>query len=82
MPPPPDVTAVAATLRRAGCVFAEDEARLLIDAARTPGDLADSVRRRAAGEPLEHVLGWTEFRGLRILLAPGVFVPRDRKSVV
>lgn len=80
MPPPPDVTAVAATLRRAGCVFAEDEARLLFDAARTPGDLADSVRRRAAGEPLEHVLGWTEFRGLRIHVAPGVFVPRRRSE--
>ncbi|MDM7489753.1 putative protein N(5)-glutamine methyltransferase [Rhodococcus sp. CSLK01-03] len=80
MPPPPDVTAVAATLRRAGCVFAEDEARLLIDAGRTPGDLADSVRRRAAGEPLEHVLGWTEFRGLRIHVAPGVFVPRRRSE--
>lgn len=80
MPPPPDVTAVAATLRRAGCVFAEDEARLLIDAARTPGDLADSVRRRAAGEPLEHVLGWTEFRGLRIHVTPGVFVPRRRSE--
>ncbi|RIK01123.1 MAG: putative protein N(5)-glutamine methyltransferase [Acidobacteria bacterium] len=80
MPPPPDVTAVAATLRRAGCVFAEDEARLLIDAARTPGDLADSVRRRAGGEPLEHVLGWTEFRGLRIHVTPGVFVPRRRSE--
>ena len=34
--------------------------------------------RRAAGQPLEHVLGWAEFRGLRISVDPGVFVPRRR----
>jgi release factor glutamine methyltransferase len=36
------------------------------------------VDRRAAGLPLEHVLGWAEFCGLRIAVAPGVFVPRRR----
>src|SRR5581483_7757862 len=36
------------------------------------------VGRRAAGEPLEQVLGWAEFCGLRIAVAPGVFVPRRR----
>jgi release factor glutamine methyltransferase len=36
------------------------------------------VDRRAAGEPLEHVLGWAKFCGLRITVAPGVFVPRRR----
>ncbi|MEO7196621.1 MAG: putative protein N(5)-glutamine methyltransferase [Pseudonocardiaceae bacterium] len=65
-------------LRAAGCVFAEDEARLLISAARTPADLAAMVDRRAAGLPLEHVLGWAEFYGLRIAVDPGVFVPRRR----
>jgi release factor glutamine methyltransferase len=34
--------------------------------------------RRAAGQPLEQVVGWAEFCGLRIALAPGVFVPRRR----
>jgi release factor glutamine methyltransferase len=67
-----------ARLRAAGCVFAEDEARLLISAARTPDDLAAMVDRRAAGVPLEHVLGWAEFCGLRIAVDPGVFVPRRR----
>src|SRR5215471_631751 len=65
-------------LRAAGCVFAEDEARLLISAARTPAGLAAMVDRRAAGEPLEHVLGWAEFCGLRIAVDPGVFIPRRR----
>jgi release factor glutamine methyltransferase len=69
---------IAGTLRAAGCVFAEDEARLLISAARTPADLAIMVDRRAAGLPLEYVLGWAEFCGLRIAVDPGVFRPRPR----
>ena len=69
---------VAARLRAAGCVFAEDEARLLISAALTPADLTAMVDRRASGMPLEHVLGWAEFCGLRIAVDPGVFVPRRR----
>jgi release factor glutamine methyltransferase len=69
---------VVARLRAAGCVFAEDEARLLIASARTPDELSAMVERRAAGLPLEQVLGWAEFCGLRIAVAPGVFVPRRR----
>jgi len=69
---------IVTRLRSAGCVFAEDEARLLISAARTPADLAAMVDRRAAGLPLEHVLGWAEFCGLRMAVDPGVFVPRRR----
>jgi release factor glutamine methyltransferase len=65
-------------LRAAGCVFAEDEAGLLIAAASTPAELAAMVSRRAAGLPLEHVAGWAEFRDLRIAVGPGVFVPRRR----
>jgi release factor glutamine methyltransferase len=65
-------------LRAAGCVFAEDEARMLMDAARTPAALDAMVSRRAAGLPLEQVLGWAEFCGLRITVAPGAFVPRRR----
>ena len=73
---------VTAALRAAGCVFAEDEARLLIDSARSPADLATRVARRVAGEPLEHVLGWAEFCGLRIAVGAGVFVPRRRTELL
>jgi len=69
-------------LRAAGCVFAEDEARLLIEAARTPADLVAMVQRREAGLPLEHILGWAEFCGLRIAVDPGVFVPRHRTELL
>ena len=73
-----DRAAAVTRLRAAGCVFAEDEARLLVSAAQTPAGLAAMVDRRAAGQPLEHVLGWAEFCGLRIAVDPGVFIPRRR----
>jgi release factor glutamine methyltransferase len=38
------------------------------------------VARRVAGQPLEYVLGWVEFAGLRIAVEPGVFVPRRRTA--
>jgi len=76
-PPPPDVVG---RLRAAGCVFAEDEARLIAAQATTTRELDALVARRVAGEPLEQVLGWAEFCGLRITMAPGVFVPRRRTA--
>jgi release factor glutamine methyltransferase len=65
-------------LRAAGCVFAEDEAALLVEAAASPDDLVAMVDQRVAGLPLEHVVGWADFCGLRIAVAAGVFVPRRR----
>ena len=69
---------IVSRLRAAGCVFAEDEARLLLSTARTPEELGAMVDQRVAGLPLEQVLGWAEFCGLRITVTPGVFVPRRR----
>jgi release factor glutamine methyltransferase len=69
---------IVARLRAAGCVFAEDEARLLLATARSPEELDSMVERRAAGLPLEQVLGWAQFCGLRIAVDSGVFVPRRR----
>lgn len=92
MPPlsPADLTgpakltlaAVVAVLREAGCVFAEDEAKLLLDDAAGPVELARNVERRAAGVPLEHIVGWAEFADLRIEVDPGVFVPRRRTQLL
>jgi release factor glutamine methyltransferase len=75
---PSSFSSVVSTLRAAGCVFAEDEAALLVAGSATPADLAVLVDRRVAGLPLEHVLGWAGFCGLRIAVDPGVFVPRRR----
>jgi release factor glutamine methyltransferase len=77
-PPSLSEAAIVTTLRAAGCVFAEDEARLLVAETRTPAELTDMVERRVAGLPLEQILGWAEFCGLRIAVDPTVFVPRRR----
>jgi release factor glutamine methyltransferase len=69
-------------LRSAGCVFAEEEAELLIAEAADPAHLARMLAERVQGTPLEHVLGWAEFAGLRILVDPGVFVPRQRTMLL
>ncbi|MEY9906173.1 release factor glutamine methyltransferase [Catenulispora sp. MAP12-49] len=75
---------VVARLRAAGCVFAEDEAEVLLQAVKEDVEpswrLAELVGRRCAGEPLEHVVGWAGFCGLRIGVGPGVFVPRRRSE--
>ena len=74
------LASVIAELRAAGCVFAEDEAALLIEAASSPAELRQLLDRRVSGIPLEHLLGWVKFSGLRISLDVGVFVPRQRTA--
>ena len=69
-------------LRAAGCVFAEEEALVLQAEARTAGHLELMVARRVAGEPLEQIVGWAEFCGIRIAVTPGVFVPRRRTEAL
>ena len=73
-------SALVARLWTAGCVFAEDEADLLLSSAGSADELMAMVERRTTGLPLEHVLGWAEFCGLRVSVDPGVFVPRRRTA--
>jgi release factor glutamine methyltransferase len=63
-------------------VYAEEEAELLTEAAESPAGLDALVARRVAGEPLEYVVGWAAFAGLRIIVEPGVFVPRRRTEAL
>ena len=72
---------VVLRLRAAGVVFAEEEAALLVEAAPDPG-LEALVARRVAGEPLEPLLGWAGFDGLRVPVDPHVFVPRRRTELL
>jgi release factor glutamine methyltransferase len=76
------MAAVTERLRTAGCVFAEEEAALLAGAADSPEALRTMVDQRVAGLPLEHIVGWAEFCGIRIALEPGVFVPRRRSELL
>ncbi|MGY2700695.1 putative protein N(5)-glutamine methyltransferase [Nocardioides sp. HB32] len=77
-----DADVLTATLRAAGCVFAEEEAALLLREAADEDALAAMVARRVGGEPLEQVVGYAEFCGLRIAVARGVFVPRQRSRAL
>lgn len=82
IPEPDREQIVTRRLRAAGCVFAEDEARLLLDEAADGDALESMVADRVAGRPLEQVLGWAAFAGRRIVVEPGVFVPRRRTELV
>ncbi len=76
--PSADLGEIISRLRAAGCVFAEDEAALIAETARDAAELDAMIVRRVSGEPLEYVVGWASFRGLRIAVDPGVFIPRRR----
>lgn len=78
--PPPGW--LVARLRAAGCVFAEEEAAILVEAATSPAELSAMADRRVDGLPLEHVVGRVEFAGRRILVDVGVFVPRRRSELL
>ncbi len=82
LPPPDPRDDVVDRLRAAGCVFAEEEAGLLREAAPTPAALAALVDERTAGVPLEQLLGWVDFHGLRLHVGRGVFVPRRRTRLL
>ena len=58
---------------------------LAADAALPPALAARfeaAVRRRAGREPLQRILGWEAFRGLRIRLTGDVFVPRPETEAL
>ena len=59
-------------------MFAEQEAALLVAEAIDDAHLELMVARRVAGDPLEQIVGWAEFDGIRFVVEPGVFVPRHR----
>lgn len=50
----------------------------MLDAATSESQLEAMVTQRVAGRPLEHILGWVQFCGLKIAIDEGVFVPRQR----
>jgi release factor glutamine methyltransferase len=70
-------------LAAAGCIAAEEEASMLLEAAAGDGGRLESfVRRREAGEPVEWIAGWAPFCGLRVRMQTGVYVPRAQTEVL
>lgn len=81
-PDPAEIVHLVARLRAAGCVWAEEEVALLVREAVTPSGLEALVARREQGVPLEVVVGWADFAGVRVPIEPGVFVPRSRSALL
>jgi release factor glutamine methyltransferase len=72
-----DRASVIQILTEAGCVAASEEAYELIEAAAgDPGTLDDLVARRRRGKPVAWLTGSVTFCGIKLLVAPGVYVPR------
>lgn len=74
--------ALVSRLRAAGCVFAEEEAALLLRQATDADELERMVAERVSGTPLEYVLGWADFAGIHVPVDAGVFVPRPRSELL
>ena len=74
-PPRPDV-ALVERLAAAGCVAAHEEATELTAAAPRRGVPEEWIARRERGEPLQWIVGSTEFCGRRLRIDTGVYVPR------
>ena len=90
-----EVRSASARLAAAGVASPEGDARLLAEhVLGRPVLLADGadagfrpayrglVGRRAAREPLQHILGVMWFRGLELASRPGVFIVRPETEVV
>ena len=72
-----DRVLVTQMLTAAGCIAAREEADELIQAAAgDPDVLDDLVSRRTNGEPIAWLTGAVTFCGVRLFVAPGVYVPR------
>jgi release factor glutamine methyltransferase len=69
-------------------VLGVDRFRLYVDACPRPVAAADRdrfqalVERRAAHEPVQHLLGFEDFHGLRLRVTPDVLVPRPETEAL
>jgi release factor glutamine methyltransferase len=74
---------VVARLEAAGCVAAIEEAAMLSERAGCDdGVLEAMLRRREGGEPVEWIVGWAPFCGLRVGIRAGVYVPRAQTELL
>jgi release factor glutamine methyltransferase len=96
-PAPDAIRAAAETLTAAGLPSPRPDAEQLaahvlgVPRAQLPlarfdatllATFSELVERRAAREPLQHLLGTAGFRHLELMVGPGVFVPRPETEVV
>ena len=73
---------ISARLRRADIPNARLEARWLLGDAPDEATLAEWVRRREAGEPLQYVEGFAFFMGRRFQVDERVLIPRPDTEIL
>ena len=73
---------ITRALAVAGSVDPKGEAHVLLEAAEGAGAIDDLVGRRLNGEPLAWIAGWAWFCDVRVLVDPGVFVPRPHTEAL
>lgn len=44
--------------------------------------IRQAVERRIAGEPVQYIVGWTEFCGLKLVVSPSVLIPRPETEIL
>ena len=73
----------------AACLFEKDTGLRRSELALRPAEscpgletLWRDIDRRAAGEPLQYILGEWEFMGLRFFVGPGVLIPRPETELL
>ncbi len=85
-----------AVLRDAGVAAPAHDAQALlahvlgVDRMRLPDELSDQdvlgfsavIARRAAREPLQHIIGRAAFRHVEVEVGPGVFIPRPETEIL
>jgi release factor glutamine methyltransferase len=66
-------------------ILSVSRSRLLLVSSVSPTDLAEFeslVERRAAREPLQHIVGTAPFLDLSLAVGPGVFIPRPETEIL
>lgn len=68
-------------------VLGKTRTRLLMDALDSVGTVEQTqfqelLERRVAGEPVQYLLGHTEFMGREFIITPDVLIPRDDTAVL
>jgi release factor glutamine methyltransferase len=58
------------------------EAQWIVEAAADETSAVKMARRRSKGEPLQYLIGSTEFRHIVLEVGPGVFIPRPETELV
>ncbi|MEM9324795.1 MAG: peptide chain release factor N(5)-glutamine methyltransferase, partial [Bacteroidota bacterium] len=52
-----------------------------MEVSQDPAPFEDALERLVTGEPIQYILGYAWFRGLKIEVGPGVLIPRPETEL-